>query len=171
MKIKATYKGSHQEDDSLVLEFKINNWIFKRIRQLLQADNEYFVDVSEYKKNRTLEQNALLWELLTQIDKTVNGTRDPWDWYVFAIKKTGAKTKVIYMNDDSLDELKQMCLDKNGNIRAVEPLGKIDDLYAYRIFYGSSKFNTKEMSLLIDNVLDIAQAVGIDRLTWEELLK
>lgn len=171
MKIKAKYVGCRQDDgDSLVFEFFVNSWVFKRIEEQLTKDDEYIVDVTKPSKARTLNQNALMWELLTKIDQEVNGTKQPWQWYVSAIKQTGAKAKVIYMQDDSLDELKQMCLDRNGNIRAVEPLGMVNDLYAYRIYFGSSNFNTKEMSLLIDTVLDMAQLVGIDRFYWEELL-
>lgn len=168
MKIKANYKGSHREDDSLVIEFTVDKWVYQRIEKEL-SPQEYLIDITTKKQKRSLEQNALLWELLTQIDEEVNGTRQPWKWYVSAIKNTGAKTKVIYLENESLDELKEMCLE--GNIRAVEPLGQIDDLYAYRIYYGSSKFNKKEMSMLIDVVLDMAYMVGIDRSYWEELLK
>lgn len=171
MNIKAKYTGSRNEGDSLVIEFTLENWVFRRFEEQLKQGEEYVIDIKKPAKNRSLGQNKLLWELLTEIDEKVNGTRNPWQWYVSAIRNTGVKTKVIYMNEDSLDELKQMCLDRNGNIRAVEALGRIEDLYAYRIYFGSSKFDTKEMSLLIDTVLDMAQIVGIDKLYWEELLK
>lgn len=170
MKIKGKYKGSHRHDGSLIISFEISNWIFQRIYEKLENDHEYVIDVLEKQKKRSLEQNALLWELLTQIDEKINGTRQPWDLYINAIKQTGAKTKVIYLENEALDELKEMCLDQDGFIRAVEPLGRVDDLYSYRIYYGSSKFNTKEMSMLIETVLDMAQIAGIDRYFWEELL-
>lgn len=170
MKIKAKFKGSCHEGNSLFIELEISHWLFQRVENDLKIDDTYVIDIMEKQKKRTLEQNAMLWELLTQIDEKVNGTRQPWEWYLNAIKQTGAKTKVIYLEDESLDELKEMCMNRDGNIRAVESLGMADDLYAYRIFFGSSKFNTKEMSLLIDTVLDMAQLVGIDRFYWEELL-
>lgn len=171
MKVKAKYNGSRQDGDSLILEFKLDSWLFQRIRDNLQVGDEYLLEATKYRKKRTLEQNALMWELLTQIDEHVNGTREPWQWYVLAIKQTGAKTKVVYMADEALDELKEMCLSTGSFIRAVEPLGMYDDMYVYRIYYGSSMFNTKEMSLLIDTVLDMAQLVGIDTLSWEDILR
>lgn len=169
MKVKATYKGCNDEKSTLSLIFSIPRWMRDRIG--IEKEGQYIIDIKPYRKNRTLEQNAMLWELLTQIDEKVNGTRKPWNWYVLAIKQTGIKTKIIYLQDESLEELKQMCMDTSGTIRAVESLGRVEDLYAYRIYYGSSTFDTKEMSLLIDTVLDMAQLVGIDRLTWEDMLK
>lgn len=169
MKLKAIYKGSHQKGDSLVIEFEINKWMCQRLEEL--SEQEYIIDISTKKQKRSIEQNSYMWALLTEIDEKVNGSRNPWNWYINAIKRTGAKTKIIYMQEESYEELKEMCMNRDGNIRAVESLGMVDDLYAYRLFYGSSKFNTKEMSMLIDIALDMASLAGLETDEWKELLK
>lgn len=169
MKLKAIYKGSHQKGDSLMIEFEIDKWTCQCLDEL--SEQEYIVDISTKKQKRSIEQNRYMWALLTEIDEKVNGSRNPWNWYINAIKRTGVKTKIIYMQEESYEELKEMCMNRDGNIRAVESLGMVDDLYAYRLFYGSSKFNTKEMSMLIDIVLDMASLAGLETDEWKELLK
>lgn len=162
--------GIVEKDDSILITYKLKKGVFKRFERLLEKDGDYILDVKKARQKRSNAQNALLWELLTQIDECVNGTREPWSWYVSAIRQTGAKTKLIYMEDESFEELKEMCDWKGSHIRAVESLGKEGDLYIYRLFYGSSQLDTSEMSQLIDIVLDMASLVGLDRLYWEDLL-
>lgn len=171
MNIRAKFEGSDEKEGHCYLIFTIDKWLLERFKMRFTKEEELYLTVSKRSEKRSLEQNRCLWALLTEIDEKVNGTRDPWQWYLNAIRRTGAKTKVIYMQEESLDELKEMCMDRNGVIRAVEPVGMADGMYAYRIFYGSSKFDTKEMSLLIDVVLDMAVLAGIDTYEWEALLK
>ena len=41
----------------------------------------------------------------------------------------------------------------------------------FKCYYGSSKMDTKEMTLLIDTILDMAEEAGVETVYYKELLK
>lgn len=53
--------------------------------------------------------------------------------------------------------------------RYTEILSADDDSYIVRCYFGSSTYNTKEMSDLIHGTVSDAESLGIDTITPEEL--
>ena len=123
----------------------------------LELGKDYEIDLRPYKSKRSLEQNNLLWGIIQTIsDKTGN---DPMDIYIDALKKAGAKFEILAILPKAEDMLRKQ-------FRAVKPIGTIttDDgieMLQFMCFYGSSTFNSKEMTVLIDKVLQIADEMGI----------
>ena len=123
----------------------------------LELGKDYEIDLRPYKSKRSLEQNNLLWGIIQIIsDKTGN---DPMDIYIDALKKAGAKFEILAILPKAEDMLRKQ-------FRAIKPIGTIttDDgieMLQFMCFYGSSTFNSKEMTVLIDKVLQIADEMGI----------
>lgn len=84
-----------------------------------------------------------------------------------ALEKANAKYDYIACLPEAERMLKE-------NFRAVKFIKKVDlngkEGNAYKCFIGSSKMDTKEMSLLIDTIFDIAEAVSVDT-TYYDVLK
>lgn len=142
---------------------------YRQIQELKQLDGEknYAVEIKEVKTKRSLEQNRLLWKLLGEIDKVINGGRsdDVMNIYTLALEKANAKYEYIGALPQAEEMLKQ-------NFRAIKFIKKIDlngvEGNMYKCFIGSSKMDTKEMTLLIDTVMDMAEQVGIDTDWYKE---
>lgn len=142
---------------------------FKQIQELKQLDTSktYALDIKEVKSKRSIEQNKLLWKLLGEIDKVMNGGRsdDVMNIYTLALEKANAKFEYLGALPQTEEMLKQ-------NFRAVKFIKKIDlngvEGNMYKCFIGSSKMDTKEMSLLIDTAMDMAEQVGIDTDWYKE---
>lgn len=151
-----------------------NNILALKMTRPFQIDEskKYEVNIQEYRSKRSLEQNSYMWLLIGEIDKKLNGGRpnEPIDVYIHCLQRANAKYDFVYVIHDAVNELKK-------KFRAMEYIGKVEVngviLENWKIYYGSSTMNTKEMSNLIDCVLDYASEVGIDDIDnyWKEILK
>lgn len=149
--------------------FTLENLHHMQMIKELDREKTYSIDIKEAKSKRSLQQNKYLWALLSDIDKRVNGERsnDEWSIYINALERTGAKYEYIVCIKEAEELLKE-------NFRAIKFIKNVDvngkEGCMFKCFYGSSKMNTKEFSLLIETVLDMAQAVGIETTYYENLL-
>lgn len=170
MKIIGTLRDKFRTTNGGVVTFDISN--FRHVEELnnLEADKLYSIEIKEAKSKRSLQQNAYLWALLSEIDRAVNGERsnDEWSIYIDALERAGAKCEYI----GALPETEQLLKE---NFRAIKFIKKIDlngvDGNMYKVFIGSSKMDSKEMGVLIDAVLDMAEEIGIEISYWNEVLK
>lgn len=144
-----------------VVSLVVNN--YKQIQEMKQLEptKTYAVEIKEVKSKRSLEQNRLLWKLLSEIDEKINGGRSEniMDIYVAALEKANAKYEYIGALPQAEEMLKM-------NFRAIKFIKEIDlngvKGNMYKCFIGSSKMDSKEMTLLIETAMDMAMQVGID---------
>lgn len=123
----------------------------------LELGKDYRLDIKPYKDSRSLRQNSLLWGLIQQLsDETGN---DPMDIYISALESADAKYDFIAGLPEIENDLKKV-------FRAVKPVSsflspKNKQMVTYKVWFGSSKFDTAEMTKLIDYVMNAASDLGI----------
>lgn len=136
------------------------------------------VEIKRPKDKRSIEQNKMIWDIIGQIDKKVNGyLSDTWGIYIQIIRSAGIKREYEYVevgNDKKLQELKE-------KYRDVQPLNKayimqddnieVVEVIIYSCLDGSSKFTKAEMHDFIEAVIDRAYQEGIDVLMYEDILR
>lgn len=119
------------------------------------------VQFSEYRAQRSLTQNAKLWALISEIDIAENGrASEDGEMAVYCnlIKMARVKTELIMAERDALEEMIRRKI-----FRHIEILQEYNDnVVSCRCYYGSSTFDTKEMSDLIESALDYATNLGIN---------
>lgn len=153
-------------------ETEITLTIQENYRYLLQDLNKeetYSIKISKARDKRTEQQNKYMWALIGEIDKARNGDRsnDDFDVYIEALIRAGAKYSHLLVEP----EVESMLRDRFRAIqltRKIEVKGKI--FHDYKCFYGSSKFDKKEMHDLIETLLDMASECGLDIVYWRDLL-
>lgn len=127
----------------------------------------YTCEVKEQHKKRSLDANAYFWVLA---DKLAEATRiSKEDIYRHAIREIGGNSTTVCVRDMAAEKLCQGW-EKNG-------LGWLSDTFPSKLpgcvnvtlYYGSSTYDTKQMSRLIDNIVQDCQAVGIETLTPDKL--
>ena len=128
------------------------------------------IEVNKVRKDRTINQNAMLWKLIGEISKAEDGKRTPeLDQAIYRsiLKRAGAKEEVISIKKDALKTF----LQRTGDIFRAYMIGHTWVahgvewvlLYAY---YGSSTMDTEEMGKVIDEALSYASEVGLDADAW-----
>lgn len=134
-------------------------------------DGEYMVTIEPKKNRRSIGQNRYFWALIGEIAKKENGDlKEIQNLYLHLLQMAGAKYEVLMIKHEALDRFKSLYRDVMVVNQTVINGELYDLLYA---FYGSSKFDSKEMSKLIDVTLNYAYEVGVEDVKnyWEGLFK
>ena len=122
----------------------------------LNMDKMFVVEVKEPKSVRTLEQNKMLWSLIHSIAK--HQQQDDMDVYCACLERADALSDYIITAFDMEDELRK-CFRGVRFVKKQEVNGK--DCNIYKVYLGSSKMDTKEMTELIEVCLQICAELGI----------
>ena len=136
------------------------------ITDLLRLDMEktYICEIKEPKSKRSLEQNKLLWKLIHLIAK--ESYQDDMDVYCAVLERADALSDYVITAMDMQDTLRKSFRGVKF-IRMQEVNGK--DCFVYKVYLGSSKMNTAEMTELIEITMQVCGELGIDtREAWYE---
>ena len=136
------------------------------IPELLNLDNtkQYVISVKEPKSKRSLEQNKLLWSLIHRIAKETY--QDDMEVYCAVLERADALSDYVITAVDMEQSLRKSFRGVKF-IRMQEVNGK--DCYVYKVYLGSSKMNTAEMTELIEITMQVCSELGIDtREEWYE---
>ena len=124
-------------------------------------DKELEIEIKEYKEKRSLNANALLWKLCNELGNKLRLSKE--ETYLNMLKHYG-QSEIISVRAD---------VDVNGYFKYFEEIGqgKINgkNFTHYKIFKGSSEYDTQEMSILLDGVVQEAKDLGITVLSASEL--
>lgn len=129
----------------------------------LHAAPKLSIKIDKYRKKRSLNANNYAWELITQIANVLRANKD--EIYLLMLKRYG-QCEVISVKAH---------ININGFIKYFEEFGESTingkRFKHYKVFKGSSEFNTWEMSIFIDGIVSEAKELGIQTETPEQLAK
>ena len=130
---------------------QIIQWLFQ------QKDLEKKFEIKEYRQKRSLNANAYCWALIGEIADKMRMSKE--DVYLSMLRDYGQSELVSVRSD----------IDIHGYFKYYEEFGtgtvNGKEFTHYKIYKGSSEYDTKEMSIFIDGVIQEAQALGIQTLT------
>lgn len=131
------------------------------INYLSTQDSEKVFEIKEYKQHRSLSQNAYAWKLITELGNVLHKSKE--ETYLQMLKDYGQSTIVSIVADVNISSY----------FKYYEVIGssmlKDKTFNHYKIYKGSSEFDTKEMSIFIDGIIQECEQVGIPTLTKEEI--
>lgn len=116
-------------------------------------------EISPQKKRRSLDANAYAWKLIGEIAKAVRMTTA--DVYRMELRELG-QYEVVCVQERALGRLATMWTQKGLGWQAEAFPSKVRGCVNVRLFYGSSVFDSKEMSLFIDHLIQEARALDIE---------
>ncbi len=155
---------TYDKKQRLVLELPEGE--FKDFDSLSNKDLSF--ELKPLKRHRTLDSNAYAWVLINKIAERVKIPPD----YVYreAIRDVAGNYEVLPIRDNAVETFREAWQSK-GVGWLVENLGKskIDGYTNLRVFYGSSVYDTDQMSRLIDILVNEAKEYGIETMPPEEL--
>lgn len=131
------------------------------IPKMLELDNSKEYEIKEYKHKRSLNANAYYWLLINKIAGALNQSKE--FIHLSMLKQYGV---TYVMSVPAYTPIESLV--KYYDLDGIRKLG--DNLFKiYKVYLPSSEMNTKEMSKLIDGVVDEAQSMGIETMTPDEL--
>jgi len=137
------------------------------IEWLFSQDREKLWDIKEHKEKRSLKANDYCWVLCTKIAQSMRPPLTKEEVYLKALKEYGQDIIVTLPSE----------VDPQGYFKYFEWLN--DDMIGdpmshdlvsrYLVYKGSSEYDSKEMSILIDGLVRDAQELGIETLPPAEI--
>lgn len=124
-------------------------------------------DLVKMKKRRSLDANAYAWVLM---DKIAAAIRIPKvEVYQNAIKGIGGVSDIVCVKDAAVDKLRQNW-SRNGLGWLTDTMpSKIAGCTNVVLYYGSSAYDTRQMSILIDRLIEDARALDIETMPPDRL--
>lgn len=127
-------------------------------------EKKYQADIKEYRVKRSKNANDLCWELCTQISEKLAESKtmlSKEDIYRRNIKAAG-KCDFVAVVERAVPALMDAWESRGiGWFAEIVDECKIDKCKKVCLYYGSSTYDTKEMSRLIDSIIQDAESVGV----------
>lgn len=122
------------------------------------------IAAKQYREKRSLDSNAYAWVLMQKIAEAVHS--DKWSVYLLMLEKYSRAFTHIIVRPDVVDRVKE-------EWRTVRDLGEIavngQTGIQLQCYFGSSTFDTKEMSVFIDGLVEECRQLEIETLPPNEI--
>ena len=133
-----------------------------------KEEKVYKAKIEPYIKKRSLDANGYLWLILRQMAEKLKTTDK--EIYREMIRRVGQVT-ILPVKDEAIETFVKRW-EANGDGWQVDVIGACKNTEGYsnlRCYYGSSVYDTKEFSVLLDEVITEAKELGIDTATPDEI--
>lgn len=155
-----------QESDGFWLHLRVaESRLAQKFIAAMKAGKRYMAELKEKRNRRSLDANAYLWVLLEKVAAAIDSDKDRV--YLDMLSRYGVFTHMV-VKPAVVERVKQ-------EWRTVRELGEVtvngQTGIQLQCYFGSSTYDTKEMSRLIDGVVSECKELGIDTATPEELAR
>lgn len=139
--------------------------IFK-LKELTEENKLLTVDIKQYRKRRSLDANAYCWILSQKIAEKIGNTKE--FVYKQAIRQVG-QFEILPIKDDAVEKWIQVWESRGiGWQSEIMRDSKLDGYTTTINYFGSSVYDTKQMSILLEEIVYQAKELGIDTMTDTE---
>lgn len=148
--------------NKLQLTFEIDSMNSDEVN-LLAGCEKLNIKANKFREKRSLDANGLLWACIGQIAAALN--TDKWEVYLTALKTYGKYT-YICVKPAVVDAVKAQW-------RECEEIGKVNingqEAVQLLCYFGSSTYDTKEFSVLLEGIISEMQEMGLERPTSKDM--
>lgn len=127
----------------------------------LDKEKVYDVLIKEHKEKRSLNANSYAWTLITKIADRLRMSKE--EVYETMLERYGQSEVVSVLSN----------IDVKGYFKYYREFGKGfvngKEFTHYKIMKGSSNYDTLEMSILIDGIVQECEMLGIETMTPNQL--
>lgn len=129
-------------------------------------EDKLSIEIKKHKNRRSLDANAYMWVLISKIEEKMNISKDVI--YKDAIRNIGVY-EVIPVKNEAVDRFIEAWT-KNGLGWVCETTkSKLEGYTNVLAYYGSSTYDTAEMSRLIDSIVQECKQLDIEVMPKAEL--
>lgn len=134
---------------------------FKQLVDDLKDKDKLSIDIKQHREKRSLNANNYAWKLLTEIANVVRANKE--DIYLLMLKRYG--------QSEIISALAHIPI--GGYVKYYEEAGESTlngKLFKhYKVYKGSSEFDSREMSIFLDGIVSEAKEMGIPTETPEQI--
>lgn len=151
------------QTNKLNITFQIDEEPVNEINRLASLE-KLNIEAKKYTEKRSKDANAYAWVLMQKIAEAIH--TDKWTVYLEMLQKYSREFTFVICKEKAVDALKELyrtCIDL-GEVKIGGETG-----HQIQVFFGSSTFDTKAMSVFIDGIVSECKDLDIDTITPDEL--
>lgn len=126
-------------------------------------DKDLDISFGKHRNKRSLDANACLWACIGQIAEQIRA--DSWSVYLYMLERYGKYTHIV-VKPEAVPDLKRQW-------REIKVVGDTliygEPMKQVLCFYGSSTYDSKEFSRLLDGVISEMQDLGLEAPIREDI--
>ena len=134
---------------------------FEQMVDELKDCERLSIEVKPFRPRRSLDSNNYAWKMITEIGNVLRANKE--DIYLTMLKRYGQSELISVKAHIPIHEYVKYCEEAGES----ELDGKL--FKHYRVYKGSSEFDTREMSIFIDGVVSEAKELGIQTETPNQI--
>lgn len=135
----------------------------KNLYDELNGEEKLSIKIDKYREKRSLNANSYAWALLTEIANVVRASKD--EVYLEMLKRYGQSEIISVLSHIPIGEYVKYC-EEAGESKLNGKLFK-----HYKVYKGSSEFDSREMSIFLDGIVSEADGLGIQTMTPDEVAR
>jgi hypothetical protein len=136
------------------------------LKEIIAKGKELTAEVKQYRQKRSLDANSYCWVLITKIAEALKTSKEAV--YIEMLKRYGQREpKLLSVVEDAVDMIYRATNNHCYEVGESELKGKAFKHLA--ILIGSSQYDSKQMSILIDGIVSDCKELDIETMTPEEL--
>lgn len=140
--------------------------LFESCSELMKQD-KLSIKITKHRAKRSLDANAFCWVLIGKIAEKTNAPRE--EVYRNAIREIGGNYDVVCAQDKAVEALRESW-QKNGIGWVSDTMpSKIEGCTNVMLYYGSSTYDTHQMSRLLNLLCQDCDQFGIPTRPQEEI--
>lgn len=156
----------YEDGDGFWLAFRTGDRVASA-KLAQELDKPSTIDIRKARKARSLDANAYLWVLLDRLAAVLRTTKE--ELYRFYILRVGAFKDFHLLAEEAPTFQEGWSRLGTGWITEAVDYAPDRESLVIRAYYGSSTYNTKRMSRLIDAVVGDCENQGLETKTPDEL--
>ena len=163
-----TFRTARMETGQLIIDIphdqrgSVMHWLKTR------KDRDYDLTIKEHREKRSLDANAYAWVLMGKLAAAMH--LKPVEVYRQQIVGVGDNFTPMCVREKDVNRF-IASWERNGLGWIVQDLGtsQVSGCRNLAAYHGSSTYDTRQMSQLIDNIVQDCKALGIETLTPDKL--
>lgn len=156
--------GRNWQTGKMRLTFEIDEAPPAEALNNIASCEKLHIKADKYHEKRSLDANAYCWVLLQKLAEAVGS--DKWAMYLHCLQRYSRAFTHVIVKEAAVERMKELyrtCVDL-GEVTVNGQTG-----HQLQVYYGSSTFNSKEMSVFIDGIISECKELGIETATPDQL--
>lgn len=137
------------------------------LKNIISSGKKLVVEIKQYRQKRSLDANSYLWVLCQKIAESIRSTKE--EVYRKAIREVG-QFEIIPIKAEAVNRWIDAWNSKGlGWFSEIMEDSKLSGYKKVISYYGSSVYDTREMSVIIDYIVQECNELGIETMSPKEL--
>lgn len=156
----------YEDSDGFWIAFRTKDRI-SSVEIAKEVAEGWQVDCAKKKKRRSLDANAYCWALLDKLAYTIQKPKT--EIYREYIREIGGNSETVCVVNEAVEKLRRGWEDHGIGWQTEVMLSKIPGCTNVILYYGSSTYDAKQMTRLINLIVEDCKDQGIETMTPAEL--